>query len=99
MVSILTASVALIIDFYCKDLRLAIEIDGISHNNEEASSKDEMRQKNLEKLGVRFTRFTEGVMKYNMQNVIRSIQGKIYEIVKQDKSIKLPKGFDLAWLE
>lgn len=85
-----------IVDFYCKALMLAIEIDGISHNNEEAFAKDEIRQKNLENLGVRFLRFSEGEMKYEMQNVIRAIEGKVIEIVKQDKSVKLPKDFDLS---
>ena len=37
--------------------------------------------------------------KYDMQNVIRAIEGKVIEIVKQDKSIRLPKDFDLSILE
>jgi very-short-patch-repair endonuclease len=32
-----------IVDFYCRDLMLVIEIDGMSHNNEEAFVKDEIR--------------------------------------------------------
>ena len=32
-----------IVDFYCKDLMLAVEIDGISHNGDEAVIKDELR--------------------------------------------------------
>jgi very-short-patch-repair endonuclease len=88
-----------IVDFYCKDLMLAIEIDGMSHNHEEAFLKDEIRQRNLENLGVKFIRFTEAETKYDMQNVIRGIEGKIFEIVKHDKNIRLPKGFDIAWLE
>jgi very-short-patch-repair endonuclease len=34
-----------IVDFYCKDLMLAIEIDGMSHNYEEAFLKDEKSDK------------------------------------------------------
>jgi very-short-patch-repair endonuclease len=33
---------------------LAIEVDGMSHNFEEAFLKDEIRQRKLEDLGVRF---------------------------------------------
>jgi hypothetical protein len=33
-----------------------------------------------------------------MQNVIRAIEGKIIEIVKHDKSIKLSKNFDFSLL-
>ena len=34
-----------IVDFYCKELMLAIEIDGQAHNGEEAFVKDDIRQK------------------------------------------------------
>jgi very-short-patch-repair endonuclease len=88
-----------IVDFYCKELLLAIEVDGMSHNHEEAFLKDESRQQKLERLGVRFLRFSEAEMKNDMLNVIRAIEGKIIEIVKQDKTIKLPKDFDLTVLD
>ncbi|MDB4904155.1 MAG: hypothetical protein JWQ63_3436 [Mucilaginibacter sp.] len=71
-----------IVDFYCKDLMLAIEIDGMSHNHEEAFLKDEIRQSKLESLGVKFIRFSEAEMKYDMQNVIRAIEGKIAKLSK-----------------
>ncbi len=34
-----------IVDFYCKELMLVIEVDGMSHDSDEASLKDEIRQK------------------------------------------------------
>lgn len=83
-----------IVDFYCKDLMLAIEIDGISHNHEEAFLKDEARQLKLESLGVKFIRFTEAEIKYDMVNVIRALEHKILTIIKGDPEIILPKGFD-----
>src|SRR5476651_1768468 len=52
-----------IIDFYCKALMLAIEIDGMSHNYEKAFNKDEIRQQKLEGFGIRFLRFSEAEMK------------------------------------
>jgi very-short-patch-repair endonuclease len=88
-----------IVDFYCKDLMLAIEVDGISHNHEEAFQKDKTRQGILENLGVKFIRFTEAEVKYDMMNVIRALEATIIDIVKQDKDVKLPKGFDLSLLE
>ena len=62
-----------IVDFYCKDLMLAIEVDGMSHNFEEAFIKDEVRQSRLESLGVTFIRFTEAEVKRDMQNVILAL--------------------------
>ena len=66
-----------IVDFYCKDLMLAIEIDGDSHNSEEAFVKDMKRQKRLEALGVRFLRFDDFEVKKDMNNVIRTIENWI----------------------
>ncbi len=48
-----------IVDFYCKKLMLAIEVDGYSHDSPEAQEQDAERQKRLESLGVRFLRFQE----------------------------------------
>jgi very-short-patch-repair endonuclease len=48
-----------IVDFYCKDLMLAIEIDRSSHHSVEAQMKDKIRQQNLERMGVRFIRFDD----------------------------------------
>ncbi len=48
-----------IVDFYCKDWMLAIEIDGSSHDSLEAQERDRIRQATLEDLGVGFLRFSE----------------------------------------
>jgi very-short-patch-repair endonuclease len=70
-----------IVDFYCKDLKLAIEIDGSSHDGEEAKVNDEIRQERLESLGVRFLRFTDADVKRNMEMVVDSIEHWIDESV------------------
>jgi very-short-patch-repair endonuclease len=84
-----------IVDFYCKDLMLAIEIDGMSHDSEEAFAKDELRQGKLESFGVAFLRFSEAEVKNDMTNVIRVIEGMMIEIIQLNPSVKLPKGFDM----
>jgi very-short-patch-repair endonuclease len=63
-----------IVDFYCKDLKLAIEIDGSSHDGEEAKINDDIRQERLESLGVRFLRFNDVDVKRNMEMVVDSIE-------------------------
>ena len=47
-----------IVDFYCKDLLLAVEVDGISHYDEKVILKDKIRQDELEILGVNFCGLT-----------------------------------------
>jgi len=87
-----------IVDFYCKSLMLAIEIDGMSHNHEEAFNKDELRQQKLEGFGIRFLRFTEAEVKQDILNVIRAIETTVIALVKNDPSIKLPAEFDQSLL-
>jgi very-short-patch-repair endonuclease len=86
------------VDFYCKELMLAIEIDGMSHNYEEAFIKDEIRQQKLESFGIRFLRFSEAEVKYDILNVIRAMEGEILDIIKSNPEIKLPEGFDIDLL-
>ncbi|MGR5435852.1 endonuclease domain-containing protein [Vibrio owensii] len=53
-----------IVDFYCAELNLVIEIDGDSHFSDEGKEKDAMRDAFLEALGIKVLRFTnEEVMK------------------------------------
>jgi very-short-patch-repair endonuclease len=61
-----------IVDFYCKELSLAIEIDGDTHIYK--YDYDEERQKSLEKLGVHFLRFEDIEIKKNMNNVLRVLE-------------------------
>jgi len=63
-----------IVDFYCKDLKLAIEVDGASHYVEGAFEKDKIRQKKLENLGVKFLRFDDEDMKQQMKGVVKEIE-------------------------
>lgn len=88
-----------IVDFYCKELMLVIEIDGRYHNNEASLLKDNLRQVTMENLGVRFLRFSETEMKSDMENVLRTIESKIIELIKNDSSIKLPNDFDRSLLD
>jgi len=62
-----------IVDFYCKDLMLAIEMDGDSHYHDDMPKKDAKRQKILEKLGVQFLRFDDIDVKTNIKWVVNEI--------------------------
>ncbi|MGC2062017.1 MAG: endonuclease domain-containing protein [Thermodesulfovibrionales bacterium] len=61
-----------IIDFFCNELMLAIEIDGDTHNYK--VSHDIERQKRIEGLGVRFLRFTDEEVKQNIEGVVAGIE-------------------------
>lgn len=72
-----------IVDFYSKDLRLAIEVDGESHYYDDQPTKDEIRQKRLESLGVRFLRFDDLDVKTDINWVVNEIYSWIEENVKE----------------
>ncbi|BBO18781.1 endonuclease domain-containing protein [Candidatus Brocadia pituitae] len=61
-----------IVDFFCNALMLAIEIDGVSHENK--GVEDRTRQAKLESLGVRFIRFYDSDIKKNIQGVLWVIE-------------------------
>jgi very-short-patch-repair endonuclease len=69
-----------IVDFYCHELMLAIEIDGSSHDYEEAIQLDIERQKRLESFGVKFLRFDDLDVKHSIEYVINSILDYINEL-------------------
>ena len=66
-----------IVDFYCPELLLAIEIDGDSHFGK--AEYDECRQKKLESLGVHFLRFTDSDVKTNLSDIVKAIEQWIDE--------------------
>lgn len=63
-----------IVDFYCKKLMLAIEIDGSSHDSSEAQQRDAERQRRLEFLGVQFLRFREEEVCGEVEGVLRVVE-------------------------
>ena len=68
-------------DFYYPRLRLVIEIDGESHREKFAS--DQIRQKNLEHLGLSVLRFHDREVKRDIANVLRCIQNWIEQRLKE----------------
>lgn len=68
-----------IVDFFCNKLRLVIEIDGDSHD-EESFDLDMKRQSWLESIGLEVLRFDDLVVKKDMENVLMAIEGWIRDL-------------------
>jgi len=66
-----------IVDFFCSELMLAIEIDGDTHNYK--AVRDDERQRRLEALGIEFLRFADRDVKRNMEGVISVIENWVKE--------------------
>lgn len=63
-----------IVDFYCKELQIAIEVDGSIHFELGHQEKDIKRQKRLESLGVKVIRFSDSDVKNNLSWVLSEIK-------------------------
>ncbi|MFM7896838.1 MAG: endonuclease domain-containing protein, partial [Flavobacterium sp.] len=67
-----------IVDFYCHEIGLAIELDGTIHHN--AFLEDAKRQGELEQQGVVFLRFSnEEVLQYS-HYVLNELSAKIKKL-------------------
>jgi len=90
-----------IIDFYCEELRLGIELDGSVHDNPEEKQYDTEREEHLHARGVRIVRFSNDEVLENLKSVLE----KMIQSAKQSPphpfgggargggilSVKLPK--------
>jgi len=68
-----------IVDFFCHELRLVIEVDGFSHYFPEQYKYDMRRQARLLELGLRVVRFPEKEIMQNIDEVI----DVLIEIIEQ----------------
>ena len=73
-----------VIDFYCPELKLAIEIDGDVHENPEQKDYDKARQKYLEEFGIKFIRIKNEEFLGNPNNAFSKIEKKIISIAKKE---------------
>jgi very-short-patch-repair endonuclease len=71
-----------VIDFYCPELKFAIEIDGPTHFEDEAKEYDENRQKFIESFRITFLRFNNMDVYNNLEGVLKSIMEKVQAIEK-----------------
>ena len=66
-----------IVDFYCPQIKLVIEVDGDSHFVDGADSYDRNRQAIIESLGISFLRFTNRDVYERLEGVINTILERI----------------------
>lgn len=63
-----------IADFLCKELKLVIEVDGITHQCDETGEKDKRKTRDLENAGFKVIRFTDEDVLKNMSGVVERIE-------------------------
>ena len=65
---------AYILDFWCHDCQLVIELDGNAHDTASARGHDEMRQQHLESHGYTVLRFRNEEVLNNLPAVLHVIR-------------------------
>ncbi len=70
---------AYVLDFYCPELKLAIEVDGSSHDSIRSQRNDLERQTYLEGFGIRFLRFRNDEVEFQTDGVIAAIRKDIVD--------------------
>jgi very-short-patch-repair endonuclease len=63
-----------ILDFYCKEKRLLIEIDGDIHRKAEAKEYDEVRDKYFRELNFKVLRFRNDEIEKDMESILTRIK-------------------------
>ena len=78
-----------ILDFYSPSLKLAIEVDGGQHMDEERKDYDTLRRDYLEGMGIDVLRFWNSEVLQNIDGVMQRIYGKLKEkgyLIDRDNS-------------
>lgn len=71
-----------VIDFYCPELKLVIELDGSIHELPDQKKRDEVRQKYLEEFGIKFIRIKNEELLGNPDKAFNHIALGIKKLLK-----------------
>ena len=62
-----------VIDFYCVEKKLAIEVDGEIHDKEESREYDKIRKEFINNFGIRIFRIRNEIIKKNIEEAANMI--------------------------
>nr|NQU92957.1 endonuclease domain-containing protein [Bacteroidota bacterium] len=66
-----------IVDFYCHEKRLVVEVDGSIHDLKEVKERDEGREEDLKNLGLTIVRFTNEEILNDISTVLEKLKTKL----------------------
>ncbi len=69
-----------VVDFYCAEKKVVIELDGPSHGEQDQLNTDEMRQKFLEEKGFVVIRYRNDQIFHNLEIVLEDLLSKLNSI-------------------
>ena len=66
-----------ILDFYCDELKVAVELDGGQHNEDAAANRDARRSRLLADKGITVIRYWNDDVMQRTENVLEDLMGKL----------------------
>lgn len=81
------------LDFYCAEARLGIELDGEIHKSQ--SDMDEFRTEFLVASGIKIVRFNNGEVLTDLSTVLEQIAGAHAELIDNQPNSQMPLSH--AW--
>ena len=77
-----------ILDFYCSRARLAVELDGGQHYEEQGAAYDRLRTEDLNRQGIAVLRFSNTDVDRNFRGVCAEIERVVNLRMQADKADK-----------
>ncbi len=68
-----------IVDFYCSEAKLVLELDGAQHYTVEGEEYDEIRTEILDRYGLQVVRFTNAEIDANFNGICYAIEKIVHE--------------------
>jgi very-short-patch-repair endonuclease len=65
-----------IADFYCHEAKLVVELDGDIHKNPEVKERDENRNYEIERFGIKVLRFANEEVENDLEKVLGMIEAE-----------------------
>ena len=75
-----------IVDFYCAEAQLVVELDGSQHYDEDVAVKDEERTQFLNNYGISVIRIPNNEIHQNFNGVCEYIDEKMKDLIGQKRS-------------
>jgi very-short-patch-repair endonuclease len=77
-----------VVDFYCCELRLAVELDGGIHSQPNQMKKDAAKDSFLGKVGVRVLRLPNGLVTEDPEGFVRKVRDAAEMVRRKDRASK-----------
>jgi len=75
-----------VLDFYCHEVRLNVELDGSQHYTEEGKAHDAIRDRYLQQQGIEVVRFSNLDVLTNMDSVLDVIMERIKKLAQKNST-------------